>query len=125
MSDYRAKAGHDENLIDLVVLDPQPTTVGLEYTRVTPAASRAVVREGPFVRFLYSALTESDFTSVLGQFDLTNNETANVTIYAVDELYGPQRYNGLAVRPAIGRNGARRDYFVRDVEILVRDLAAL
>lgn len=125
MSDYRAKAGHNQSLVSLVQLDPQPATIGLEWTRVTTAASGVVYREGPFIRFLYSALTESDFSNVLDQFDLSNNETAAVTIYAVDEIYGPQRYNGLAVRPVLGQDGARREYFVRDVVVLVKDLVAL
>jgi len=125
MSDYRVKTGHDQALIDLEVCDPQPASIGLEYTRVSYGADGVTHREGPFVRLRYSVLPTDDYTSVLDQFGLADAETALVTLYAEDEQYGPQRYNGRAIRPVLGRDGGRRQYFLRDVTILVRDLVAL
>lgn len=120
---YKAKTGHDQALVDLVDLTPQPASDGLEYTRETDSASESIYAEAPFIWLKWSALTISDYTTLLGQFGLTvSNRTQAVTVYIPNEIYTEARYNGTAVLPRKGSEVQRREYFLRDVRILVRDL---
>lgn len=122
MSDYRVKEGLNQALVDLVAIDPQPRSAGVQATRRTYAADGTVHDEGLFVELVYDVLEDATaLDDLLDQFGLDAATTANVTIYAPNQLHVYTRYNGLAVRPETRRN----NYFLRDVTIVVRDLAAL
>lgn len=126
MSTYRVKVGHGEALIDLVVLSPQPRSEGLKYTRSTHSASGLVYREGPYIELEWNVVeSRTAYLALLTAFGLNAATSANVTLYALDEQLVATRYNGRAVRPEIGRTASQRDYFVRDVAIVIKDLVAL
>lgn len=122
MSDYRIKEGHGQALIDLVAISPQPRSAGVQATRRTYAADGTIHDEGLHVQLVYDVLeTATALDDLLDQFGLDVATTANVTIYAPNQLHVYTRYNGLAVRPEVSRN----NYWLRDVTIVVRDLTAL
>ena len=126
MSTYRVKVGHGEALVDLVVLDPQPHTTGVQATRRTHAASGLVYDEGLYCRFEYD-YTDSPTTylALLTAFGLASASQANVTIYARNQRYAWQRYSGLAILPETGRDVTWTNYFARGISIIVKNLEAL
>ncbi len=123
MSDYRVGEGHDIALGSLTVLDPQPRSEGLKYTRTTYSASGLVYREKPYVELIWSMVeSPTVYQSILEDFGLDALVSANVTVYVLDDQLTATRYNGRAIRPAIGRDGGQRNYFMRNVTIIVKDL---
>lgn len=126
MATYKVGEGHDVALIDLVDIAPQPRSDGLKFGRVTPSAAGTVVREAPYIELVWSMIeTPAEYQALLAQFGLDALTSANVTLYALNDMFSPTRYNGRAVRPILGAQGAQRDFFIRDVTILVRDLAVV
>ena len=126
MSDYRVADGHDVVLGSLTILDPQPSSEGMQPTRRTYSANKSVYEEAHFIAFEYSVVEDStEYLAILTDFGLHGlppTYTNEVTVYLRNDLFTKQRYNGTAVRPEIGRDVRWRRYFPRDVVILVRDL---
>lgn len=123
MSDYRAATGADVALGSLTVLDPQPRSAGIQYTRVTNAASGVVYKEAPFVVLEWSALEDkAEYQTILGVFGLSSAQSAAVTVYVRDENWDYVRMNGRAVKPSIGETGEWSNYFPRDIRIIVKNL---
>ena len=124
MTDYAVKTGTDQALIDLVALTPQPHSNGVEYTVRDTAVDGSVSEQGPFIELMFDALaTVNEYTTLLTQFGLNSANTAAVTLYCPGPLYAFTRYNGIAVRPEKGRD-IQRAILLRDIRIVVRDLAA-
>lgn len=122
---YKVKTGHDQALVDLVDMNPQPSTIGLEYAREQYAASGVVVQELPFVRLNWSMFeTVTEYTTLLSQFGLSSATTSEVSVYIQDERFGWVLRNAIAVLPMIGQQGSRTNYFLRDFSILLTRLAA-
>lgn len=122
MSDYRAKVGSDVALGSLTVLDPQPRSDGVRYTRTTTAASGVVYREGAYVELVWAVLADAGaYQALLTTFGLDSAQSAAVTVYVRNEQFTLTRYNGIAVRPEPGR-GVDWRIFPRNVTILVKDL---
>lgn len=121
---YLLKEGLNQPLIDLVAIDPQPRCPGLEYSRTNYAASGAVTREAPFVRLIWDVLQDqTEYEDLLEQFGLDSLVSANVTITLPGPLFSDVRYSGRAVRPVAGETVNRESYFIRDVVIVIKDLA--
>lgn len=122
---YKVKTGHDQAIGTLVDIDPQPSTVGLEYTREQYAASGIVIQELAFVRLTWTMLDPpSQYTSLLTQFGLSSAAYANVSVYIQDERFGWILRNAIAKLPLIGQEGSRNNYFLRDFTILLTRLQA-
>lgn len=122
---YLVATGFDEPLEDLDPIVPQPRTEGMQYTRRQYAASGIVVDELPFVELLWSMLDPAaEYQALLAQFGLTTANTAEVSVYVQDEYYNWILRNGIAVKPFIGSDGSRTNYFLRDFTILVKSLRA-
>lgn len=120
---YKIGVGLDVPLVDLDDIIPQPATVGLQYARRTFAASGVVVDELPFVEFEFSTLdSPTQYVALLTQFGLASATTADVTVYVQNENYVWTRYNGKAVKPLVGSDGARNNFFLRGFTILVKNL---
>jgi len=126
MSDYRVADGHDVILGSLTVIDPQPRSEGVKATRRSYGAGGAVYDEGRYVELEWSAVaTKTQYTTILAYFGLNGlplTYTNDVTVYVRDELFGYIRMNGTAVLPEVGRDVRWRNYFPRDVVILVKNL---
>lgn len=123
MTDYAIKAGYDQALIDLVALTPQPASNGIQYTVRDDAVDGSVSEQGPFIELRWSVMESiTEYTTLLTQFGLNAATTVAITLYCPSNLYVFTRYNGIAVRPEAGKDVSRREYLLRDVVIIVRDL---
>lgn len=120
--------GHDQALIDLVDLDPQPDPGPLiQVTERNFAWSGMVNDQGLYVEFPFSALEDTAaYTALLTQFGLHSAKQADVTVYVRDDLLAWVRMNGKAIRPRPGESLTWGDVFSLplDVKILVIDLEA-
>ena len=122
MSTYKVKTGHNEALIDLVTIAPQPASAGVKAGRRTFSADGAIHDENLYIVLEWSVVEDStDLATLLTQFGLASATTANVTIYCPSQLHVYTRYNGVAQRGEVSRNS----YFLRDVQIVVKGLVAL
>jgi hypothetical protein len=122
MSDYRIATGAGVALVSLATMTPQPKSAGVQYARTTASADSALHREGPHIRLIWDVIEDAtDLATLLTQFGLGSATTATVTVYCPSDLQVYTRYNGVAVRGEIGRD----NYFIRGVEIVVKDLVAL
>lgn len=125
MTQYLVSDAWDVALESLEPIDPQPATIGFEYTRRQYAASGVVIDELGFVRLNFSALEDIDqYQSLLAQFGLDTATTANVSVYVQDERYNWILRNAICVLPQIGTDGQRSDFFLRGFSILLKQLRA-
>lgn len=125
MTQYLWAPSHNVALVDLLPIDPQPSTIGWEYTREQYAASGIVIQEAPFVRMNWSMLESTDqYQDLLDQIDLMTDITAPISVYLQDERYNWVLRNAVAVLPLIGSQGSRNNYFLRDFTILLKNLQA-
>lgn len=119
---YKVKTGHDQALLDLVAIDPQPASPGVKAGRRTFSADGAVHDENLYVTLEWSVVEDATaLDDLFEQFGLDAATTAAVTIYCPNQLHVYTRYNGTAQRMEI----ARSNYFLRDVQIVVKGLVAL
>lgn len=126
-SDYRiSSTGHGVALWSLTVCPIQPTAEAVQATRRTFAATGRPYDEGLYVEWVWSVIeTPSQLLTVLGYFGMGGlpiTYTKEVTIYTRNELYSYIRYNGLAVFPQLGRDLRWKNFFPRDLTMLIRDL---
>lgn len=123
MTTYRVKTGHDQALVSLVDVSPQPTSGGMRPTRRSYAADNSVFDESKYVELEFKSLgSASAYQTLLTQFGLSSSvASANVTVYVRNEVFTYVRMNGTAVRPEPGRE-VNWKYFPRNVTILVKDL---
>lgn len=125
MTQYLVATGWDEALEDLDPIEPQPRTIGLQYARRQYAASGVVIDELAYVELEWSMLeTAAEYQTLLAQFGLDTATTSEVSIYLQNENYEWILRNGIAVKPQIGSDGARNQFFLRDFTILVKALRA-
>lgn len=126
---YRLAVGHDVALEDLLVIDPQPRSEGLAFARRTYAADGSVRQEAPYVVLMWDVLDDGDaFQALMAQFGLgmPGVLTAEVTLSGpLDAFWQDAYFNGTAVRPQPGTDAVRRDYFLRNVQVVVRDLVTI
>lgn len=122
MSTYKIATGHNVALLSLTAISPQPTSPGVKATRRTFSADGALHDEGLYIILEWSFVEDgTDLSTLLTQFGLAAATTANVTIYCPNQVHAYTRYNGVAVRPEV----ARDNYFLRNVQIVIKDLTAL
>lgn len=125
MSTYKVADGHDVALGALSDIDPQPRSEGVQVTRRTHAGDGSVQDDGKYVVLEFTALSgTSEYQSLLSTFGVNSSTTNEVTVYMRDETFAWVRMNGTAVRPVPGDDVAWKNYFPRDVRILIRDLEA-
>lgn len=117
--------GYNVALVSLAPVSPQCRSTGVQSTRRSYAADSSVHDEGRYIELIFDIIPNATvYQALLTQFGVVNVLTCPVTIYAPDERYSPTRMNGIAVRPEVGKDQASRNYFIRNVTILVKDLAA-
>ena len=121
---YKVLLGTDQPLIDLVAIDPQPRSDGLRYGRVSHTGAGGMVLELPWIELAWDVIESADdYESLLTQFGLNNSTSEDVTITLPNELFAEVRFNGKALRPVVGETVTRRDFYIRDVRIIVRNLS--
>lgn len=125
MSTYRVADTHDVALDSLTVVDPQPRSTGIQTTRRTFAADGTVQDDGRYVVLEFTALaSDTEYQTLLSTFGIQTATSNKVTVYVRDETFDWARMNGTAIRPEPGQDVKWKDYFPRDVSILIRDLEA-
>lgn len=124
MTTYRVAVGHDIALASLTTINPTPRNGEIRALRTygdTSALERAL-----HCAFVWDVLeTEAAYLAVLAQFGLDDALTSKVTIYTRSEIFDFKRYNGIAIQPEIGQDGAWERYFARNFTIHVKELEAL
>ena len=128
MSTYRVKVGHDEALVDLTVLSPQPDPgPAIRTTRRTYGGDGTVYDDARYIELPWSALDDAAaYVTLLALFGLNASvENADVTVYVRDEIFAWVRMNGVAVRPIPGKTVRWGDVQSRplNIKILVKELA--
>lgn len=123
MSTYKVKTGHGQALVDLVAMNPQPHSRGVQFTRTTFSADGSAHNEGAYVVLEWDMIEDATaYTTLLTQFGLAaGTPSANVTVYVPNNVYSYTRYNGIAVLPPASHD----NYFIRNVQIVVKELTAL
>lgn len=122
---YRVGIGHDLADGGLTTIQPQPRCLGVQQTRRSYAASGDVYEEAAWAELVFNVLnTEADYLTLLTYFGLDASLTSLVTVRLPSQFFTNTLYNATAVRPDHGRE-VGRDYFVKDVTILLRDLEQL
>ena len=125
MSTYKVGDGHDIALESLTDVSPQPSSLGIQSTRRTYAASGAVYDEGSFVELNFGVIdTAVNYQLLLDQFGIEGELTNEVTVYVRSKIFTWVRMNGTAVQPEIGRDVRWDRFFPRNVTILIKDLVA-
>lgn len=119
---YLVLAGWDNPLEDL--LPVKCSTMGLQYTRRQFAASGAVIDELPYIELNFSTINITRYQALLTQFGLLVAITAPVSVYVQDQNFDWILRNGTAVKPEIGTDGRRQNYWLKDFTILVKSLRA-
>jgi hypothetical protein len=120
---YLVGIGHDVAPEDLATLDPQPRCPGKIPTRRQNGISGRVLDEAPYLPFYYDVIPDGpEYRAILAQWGLSSDNTAEVSIAAIDENYDDAVYNGIAVKPELGTDGQRDNFFLRGFVIRVHTL---
>lgn len=105
------------------MIAPQPHSNGVQSTRRTYGADGSVTDEAQYIILTFDFSEDpTTYVALLTLFGVNNSLTAAVTAYLPDERLAYIRYNGTAVRPEPGKDMVRRNYFPRDIDILIKGL---
>jgi hypothetical protein len=117
-----SSTGYNVALVDLDPIVPQPRSDGVAATRRSFSANGGVYEAGLFVQLEWSLLgSAAQYRALLTQFGLLTTTTAEVTVQVRDHAFNWIRFNGVAVRPDIGKD-IRWDIFPRGITLLIREL---
>lgn len=127
MAQYKVgNTGFNVATASMAILVPQPRSTGVQMTKRTFSASGQIYEQSPYIELLFSVQpTAYAYQQLLAKFDLNVFINKGVTVYIPDEQFFWQRYNGIAVRPEMGKDAKRENYFIRDIVILVKHLELL
>lgn len=121
--DYRVGIGHDLPLESTDVLIQQPMAGPVEPVERNYGISGKHHDQGAVVAFHFGHVDSPEtYQALLGQFDLNDEEYANVTIYARNDRLYWRHYNGVAHRPEMGVDAKWSGFFLRDIYIYITDL---
>lgn len=120
---YKVADGHDVAEVSLNTITPQPHSKGIQYTRVTVAADRSRILEGPYVELIWSVVgSKTLYQSILAAFGLLNADSNDVTVMVRNENFDFVRQNGTAFKPLPEDGVTWSKYFPRQLVILISDL---
>lgn len=125
-SSYKVADGHDIAFGSLNLIVPQPSSNGVEATRRTYSANGEPFDEGLFIELRWNIVGQSDrLNTILAFFGLNGDDMTNEVTISVPEgpILAYNKFNGLAIRPEIGRDIRRRDFALRELIILVKNLS--
>lgn len=123
---YYVGIGYDVPSLDLALIDPQPSSQGVQVTKRYYAGDGSVTDEGLFVELEFSALKDAvQYRDLLVQFNILSYTNAPVTIMARAAAgLTSLPYNGIAVQPEIVKD-LKWNFMPRSVTILVKNLVVL
>lgn len=125
MTTYRIADGYNVPLVSLTALSPQPRSKGIQYARRTYGGDGTVYDEGPFIELEWDVLQDDvEYDALIDTvFGVSRPLTNEITIYLRDQYFAWVRYNGIAVSPENARDLQWRQFFPRDITIIVKHLA--
>lgn len=122
MSTYKVAEGFYVADADLVDIDPQPTSLGVQYTRRTWSGDTTINAEGPYCELHFNVLQdETEYQSLLAQFGIDDSLSAQVTVSIRDATYNFLTYNAIAIQPDPGKDNGW-EFFPKNIVILLRNL---
>lgn len=125
MTTYRVADGHNIALGSLTTISPQPRSTGVQATRRTYVGA-GVYEEGLYVELQWDVLqTGVMYQDILTLFGVNTELTNQITLYARNEVFAWRRYNGLAIRPEVGRDVTWDRFRPRRILLLIRDLVLI
>lgn len=119
---YEVALGHDAAAIDLDPMVQEPRSQGVMVARRVYTASGGVFEEGLYVELEFDSMEETVYSDLLTQLGLAASYTSSVTINLPSFTFGAVRYNGTAVRPELGKEVKRQNFFIRGASLIIRDL---
>lgn len=126
MSYPRVEVGHNVALASLVPIIPVPS-----HSPVTPVqrdwgAGGGVYDQGFYVCLRWEMVeSEAEYLSLLTLFNLHASKYEAVTVYVKNSMLQWFRYNGYAQRPMPQTDMDWKNFFPRNIEIIVVDLEQL
>jgi hypothetical protein len=122
MSNYRVALGQDVALASLTLMNPQPMSPGVKFTRRLTFGDGSVLDQGLYAEWIYSVVdTDTQLSAILTPMGLMAAQSALVTINTRNQHYVYKRYNGMAIRPEANWE----NYFARNITIIIRNLVVL
>ena len=123
MTQYLVGVGTDLVTGSLNVIAPQPRSKGLEYKRWVEAMDGTRYATGPYIELQWDLLQgATEYLALLTSFGVHVGISSSVSIYAKNDIYAWQYFNGLAMRPRVGHEVQWTRYFPRRITILVKAL---
>jgi hypothetical protein len=124
MTTYRVAGGYNIALGSLTVLSPQPRSEGIKYGARRYSGNGSIYDENPFIELEWDVLeTTTEYQAIIDIiFGVTRPKSNEITIYLRNEYYAWVRMNGIAVSPEPGKDARYRQYFPRDLTIVVKSL---
>lgn len=124
MSDYRMAVGSNLPETAQAPIVPQPASTGIQATRRTYSGSGTVIEEGLYIELKYNVMSVAQYYSFLSTYGLLGaGFLSTVSIYVPNYAFVYTAWTGLLVKPEIGVDVRRENFFLRNVIFLVRDLA--
>lgn len=121
--DFMIGIGHGLTKAELAKFTPySPQTPGLQYTQRDYGSDGTVHKAGPFIRFNFVIMKETEYQAQQAQVGLTSSDTSSVTVWMQDENFNWHLFNGTAEKAA---QLTRRGYWLYDVPLLIKDLVQL
>lgn len=124
---YLHSPAYNVAFASLLPLVPQPRTdATVQPVLHSHAVSGTVHEQGAFIVLLYSMFEDAaQLQALYAQLTLTSALQAPGTWWLPDHAFTWRRYNGLVVRPEMGQDIKRDNYFIRDGSFLIKNLVAL
>lgn len=122
MSNYRVAVEHGVSLGSLTVIDPQPRSEGVKPLSRSFGLGGTVWDQAYFCELIFDFLeSPAQVEDVYTLFGIFDSKESDITLYAPDDRYVYQRYNGKVTRPIPSWN----NFFPRSVIITARDLKVI
>lgn len=123
MADYRVGLGHNLDYSSLVKIVQEPTGSPAAPVQRNYGVNGAIHDQGNFIVFTFEFIeTPELYLTLLSQFGVQVNSTAEVTIYARTGRLWWARFNGIAHYPEPGVDMKWDRFFARDINLHVTDL---
>lgn len=126
MSYPRVDTGHDVPLVSLDPIIPVPSTSPVTPVKRDWGAGGGIYDQGSYVCLRWEMVeSEDEYLDLLTLFNLHTGNFEAVTVYVKDERLQWYRYNGYAQLPLPGADMDWKNFFPRDIEIVIVDLEKL
>jgi hypothetical protein len=126
MSYPMVDTGHDVALASLNPIVPVPSTSPVTPVQRDWGAGGGIHDQGKYVCLRWDFVEDEDeYEDLLTLFNLHTGDYEAVTVYVKNERLQWTRYNGYAQLPLPQADMDIKNFFPRDIEIVVVDLEAL